>query len=451
VRLRDGQAVFYSSSNAALSRDVSSGLLKAPPRAPCHCARSYRGIVVPFNAFHTPDTSNPQSQTHSSSIMPAPPPAPAQPAPAPPAYTSLASARYLSYLRSRSTLRALSRVPHVPTHNTSAYASYKSARATHWLAQHNVARMRAQLMRVGRVVGADAHADTHETSKERRAYWARRTERAAKRWEKMHYDAREAAATVVATGWRTLPKDLRDAIRATAERAAAFSAPACVSSPIPTRVTPALMSEPALPTAGLSGECMHARAAVAKSTLAEHVIRARGAYDAGSRVLLSRWHVLSADDVEGGNALVERVERIVSIQLSAPPREAYGGGPQAQLYRRIAARRFAAWRREQRAMEAADSLTLREAEHEMKRRRGHDLLLTGRRVGETAFAPFLFDNANNTMVWSSKISEKPSLRAAMLQKYSSPDPASCIDQKGLAHHHAETKELFHTRVMNRFT
>ena len=87
----------------------------------------------------------------------------------------------------------------------------------------------------------------------------------------------------------------------------------------------------------------------------------------------------------------------------------------------------------------------------MKRRRGHDLLLSNRRTGDSSFAPFLFEANNQTFAYSSKISEAPKLRSVMLKKYSEVrEDGEQKNQWEKAKEAANVNPMFHTRVMNRF-
>lgn len=129
----------------------------------------------------------------------------------------------------------------------------------------------------------------------------------------------------------------------------------------------------------------------------------------------------------------------------------YTGKPD-EIYKRKTARKFARYRRKRREEEEKMHKTCNRAEAEMKRRRGHDHLLTTRKNGDSSFAPFLFQLESNAYAFSSKITEAPKLRKAMLSKYSTKDESyGKANGWDKAQEAAEANPLFHTRVMNRFT
>lgn len=131
-------------------------------------------------------------------------------------------------------------------------------------------------------------------------------------------------------------------------------------------------------------------------------------------------------------------------------RKRYIGKPD-EIYRRRTARKYARYRREKREREAEALKQSTRAEMEMKRRRGHDHLLTARDNGDASFAPFLFELDSNAYAFSSKITDAPKLRKLMIDKYSKDDNgANDVNGWQKAHLAAETNPLFHTRVMNRF-
>lgn len=129
----------------------------------------------------------------------------------------------------------------------------------------------------------------------------------------------------------------------------------------------------------------------------------------------------------------------------------YAGRPD-EVYRRKTARKFATFRRQRRQMEEEESKRTMSAETEMRRRRGHDYLLTSREVGDSSFAPFLYELDSKAYAYSSKITEAPKLRKVMMNKYLARNDAAgepnAVEKARLA---AESNRLFHTRVMNRFT
>lgn len=128
----------------------------------------------------------------------------------------------------------------------------------------------------------------------------------------------------------------------------------------------------------------------------------------------------------------------------------YVGKPD-EVYRRKTARKFATFRKQRQQMEGVSLQALGLAEVEMKRRRGHDHLLTSRATGDSSFAPFLFELDSNAYAFSSKITEAPKLRKVMINKYSArTDFERGPNALEKAKQVAETNPLFHTRVMNRF-
>lgn len=131
----------------------------------------------------------------------------------------------------------------------------------------------------------------------------------------------------------------------------------------------------------------------------------------------------------------------------------YAGKPDA-LYRRRTSRKYAAWRRVQRDLETAQLQKQRDAERAMRASRGPDYLQTGRKAGDTSFVPFLYELDSKAYAFSSRISQAPKLRKAMVDKYSAGGEIAGggVGTNGLAKAHlaAETNPLFHTRVMNRF-
>lgn len=130
-------------------------------------------------------------------------------------------------------------------------------------------------------------------------------------------------------------------------------------------------------------------------------------------------------------------------------RARYAGTPDP-LYRRKSSRKFAAHRRRRREMAAAAARRVTDAEAGMHARRGHDQVLSGRKAGDTSFAPFLYELDNGAYVYSSRITEAPKLRGKMIDKYSTPAKCVGVDSWQKAQVAAETNPLFHTRVMNRF-
>lgn len=130
----------------------------------------------------------------------------------------------------------------------------------------------------------------------------------------------------------------------------------------------------------------------------------------------------------------------------------YAGMPD-ELYRRKTARRFARWRRKRRELEIEKVATELRAEKEMKRRRGYDQRLTSREARDSSFAPFLFETDCHAYAYSTKITEAPKLRKAMIEKYNDSDEArqDVPDQWERALNGARSTPLFHTRVMNRFS
>eukprot|EP00177_Eucheuma_denticulatum_P002822 GFKZ01005061.1.p2 GENE.GFKZ01005061.1~~GFKZ01005061.1.p2 ORF type:complete len:371 (+),score=59.91 GFKZ01005061.1:77-1114(+) len=168
-----------------------------------------------------------------------------------------------------------------------------------------------------------------------------------------------------------------------------------------------------------------------ESGYAVHVTRCRDASRKGCKMLIRQGEVDRRDTFE-------------------EVRKLYMGKPD-EIYRRQTARKFARYRREKREREAESLKQSTRAEMEMKRRRGHDHLLTARGNGDASFAPFLFELDSNAYAFSSKITDAPKLRKVMIEKYSKDDNgANNVNGWQKAQQAAETNPLFHTRVMNRF-
>lgn len=144
------------------------------------------------------------------------------------------------------------------------------------------------------------------------------------------------------------------------------------------------------------------------------------------------------------------VSKCVKLDSAEAVHKRYAGKPD-EIYRRKTSRRYAVWRRQQRQAQLAESQKVSKAEHAMRDSRGVDQLMTHRSVGDRSFAPFLFDLESRAYAFSSRISEAPKLRNAMLQKYSVPKASgNATDSLRTARLAAEVNPLFHTRVMNRF-
>lgn len=166
-------------------------------------------------------------------------------------------------------------------------------------------------------------------------------------------------------------------------------------------------------------------------------------------------HVSRCEEIllRGENTISARIE-VVSVVCDTfeDVRRRYKGRPD-EIYRRKTARKYATWKRMQREQERLKKEGYMKAENEMKRRRGHDQLLTSRPTGDASFAPFLYELNNNTYAYSSKITEAPKLRKIMIDKYTGDTDGGNQDlnQWQRAQQAAETNPLFHTRVMNRFS
>lgn len=144
------------------------------------------------------------------------------------------------------------------------------------------------------------------------------------------------------------------------------------------------------------------------------------------------------------------ISKCVKIDSAEAVHKRYAGKPD-EIYRRKTSRRYAVWRRQQRQIQLANSQKVAKAEHAMRDSRGLDQLMTHRPAGDRSFAPFLFDLESRAYAFSSRISEAPKLRNAMLQKYSvSHASGNATDSLRTARLAAEVNPLFHTRVMNRF-
>lgn len=165
-----------------------------------------------------------------------------------------------------------------------------------------------------------------------------------------------------------------------------------------------------------------------------HVTRCRKIYYDGNAVL-------PCASLQARQTMCDTFEQVLRIYASKPD----------ELYRRKTARKFARWRRKRRELEIERLADEANAENEMKRRRGHDQLLTTREARDSSFAPFLFQSKSHAYAYSTKITKAPALRKAMIEKYSTSNAALVPDQWELAQRKAETMPLFHTRVMNRFS
>lgn len=168
----------------------------------------------------------------------------------------------------------------------------------------------------------------------------------------------------------------------------------------------------------------------------QYVVRARKGF-------LNRRREVLPLRVEGTKCKVDCAEEVMMR---------YGSMPD-EIYRRKSARRYAVWKRLRREEEERHARYVRRAEAEMRKRRGHDLTLSSLDETEKCFKPFVFEQEENAYAFSSKISQAPKLRKTMLTKYSVPAPQAPVrelDSLQRAQLVAETKSLFHTRVMNRF-
>lgn len=147
--------------------------------------------------------------------------------------------------------------------------------------------------------------------------------------------------------------------------------------------------------------------------------------------------------------------KFLKLDSAEEVRARYLGRPD-EIYRRKTARRYATWRRLRLEEERKQRGRVGMAESHMRRRRGHDLLLSGRRADDSSFAPFLFESGERAYAFSSRISEAPKLRKVMVKKYTEhkkvEDSGAQIecDQWERAQRAAKENPLFHTRVMNRF-
>lgn len=205
------------------------------------------------------------------------------------------------------------------------------------------------------------------------------------------------------------------------------------------------------------GECVAAREQY-KNDFLSHCRRARRFFAAGRASLPScvseNSHVLSQPNSVNDFAAAGEDSGIYVGSPSISDRGEMASsacfGKPDEIYRRRAARKYATWKAEKRRNDVENRRIVHAAELEMKRRRGHDLMLSDRKVGDQDFAPFLFDNANTCFAFSSRIPDKQNLREMMINRYTCPEVA---DSRKLndATYIAATTELFHTKVMNRFT
>lgn len=152
----------------------------------------------------------------------------------------------------------------------------------------------------------------------------------------------------------------------------------------------------------------------------------------------------------GSTCLQPLTQKQMQVDTFDAVRIRYQGKPD-ELYRRKTSKKFAAWRRRMRDADLIVSRHESNAEHKMKISRGYDQLLTQRSYGDTSFVPFLYETDSHAYAFSSRISDAPKLRKAMIDKYSAKDTNEQVDLLQKAHIAAETNPLFHTRVMNRFS
>lgn len=144
--------------------------------------------------------------------------------------------------------------------------------------------------------------------------------------------------------------------------------------------------------------------------------------------------------------------KFLKLDSAEDVRARYLGRPD-EIYRRKTARKYATWRRVRLEEERKQRGRVGVAESQMRRRRGHDLLLSGRKADDSSFAPFLFESGERAYAFSSRISEAPKLRKVMVDKYTEHkkmENGEEGDQWERAERAAEENPLFHTRVMNRF-
>lgn len=191
---------------------------------------------------------------------------------------------------------------------------------------------------------------------------------------------------------------------------------------------------------GQVGEC-----GVRKAGSGTWAARARGIWEAGGlSVTCLGKRVRERGEEE--EVVVEVEEWVVDVD---DVRRRYTGKPD-ELYRRRTARRWAVWRRAVGAAAAAQGKVVACAEREMKRRRGADMLDSAS-GGDVGFKAYGWDNKKNCYMFCDKITEKKGMREGMLRKYGEVSTVVEMSRREKAEEMAQTKELFHTRVMNRFT
>lgn len=204
------------------------------------------------------------------------------------------------------------------------------------------------------------------------------------------------------------------------------------------------------------GECLEARTKI-DGNLALYSNRARRNFHSGAPSLLPLAAEKSCclrqpavNRPHGRNSISAKHLQCSEIDPLRPSLEISYHGMPDEIYRRKAAKRYVAWKKKVRELESEKQSAIVFAEQEMKRRRGHDLLLSTRISTQRDFAPFLFENSNTCFAFSSKISQKAALCESMVKKYSSSEEPKQTALVASALHVANTKQLFHSKVMNRF-
>lgn len=169
---------------------------------------------------------------------------------------------------------------------------------------------------------------------------------------------------------------------------------------------------------------------VALAGCGEFIARAKEGWTAGARVFVS----VAKAGVDGDE--------------EAEVRRRYNGRPD-ELYCRRTARRWSVWRRAAAARAADAERAVVDAEREMKRRRGTTGCVREEGAG-VGFVGYRWDTDEVVYAACDKINGKKALRERMLAKYGSVEAADEVGLREKAEIMAQTKELFHTKVMNRF-
>lgn len=280
------------------------------------------------------------------------------------------------------------------TPRPAAYAGYVERAAKAWAAASKVAQQPVP-MEVGRVTGrGKMRGGVFDV---RREFWGDRLER-SRRLLDLRMQMKTVNDVVVACG---IPEDVREMVKERGVRMV-------VAGNCWTGGQGAVGVEE-----GLRGD-------------GAYECRARRAWEEGQGVLVGVWK-----------------ERMV-VDCEADVRRRYAGRPD-ELYRRKTSRRWSVWRRAAAARASDAERAVVDAEREMKRRRG-----AVADIGTSSFVGYGWDNEARVYQFCDKINGKKELRERMLRKYGTREDGAEIGPREKAEIMAQTKELFHTKVMNRF-